>query len=777
MVAVGLALGGSAAGQGAGLGGAGSEASSSRPWGRQALPFCPRGDERCKILSQKIERLNRRNPVQEARAAVEAGDFRLGGFNHIGPMPEGWHLPGVDCHVWKRDMIGKWHVNQDVIFPGDDAHTKASVAFITAYNRAMVMHPLFAYSDVCAVKGGAVAKAYTGAVTTWAQAARSGEVSNLSKVAPDQDINARDALEITALEWAIRREDEAMAVALLAAGASAHVAGNDWDASALALALEQKRLDLAGRLIAGGAQMKGDPRVCDYVRLGPPGSTGNRGCSWAGLIVKAGAFDLLAAQDEREGGLQAIDPQGELDRALLEAVRHRDQVLVAQLMPYAGYREDGAGLLLISLFEQAPDLVLAYVSARGAGAARSEAEAGIWQAAAQGGQSQALFFLMDYGADLNLLSREAVARCTASARAGDVEALLACVTEAGEKRLALRAAIRAGDEAGFEALLHSVADVKERGKRHQLAEAVDRGSLAMVQALLKAGANPNAMSHFALNGKSFYQGPLRAAADAVMAGNDYAALRGPSPRLSERAAERGDAPMLRALADAGMRGLAHTAAWVSHVGNPAEGFRPDYFEKDSSRDYESVPNRAVGRNFEAFRLLVAEAARVEGPQSLESVFASAVYSGYNDVLQVILDAGLDLSKVEKPERIWSNLAGLGTPCKPSTARILVRNGLRADYPPSEQTNWSPIQQFAVGCADARVAEVLVRDGGMDINEINIVGDTAVDLAVRYGRGPNLQALRQLGGLSAQEVDPDRAQARKARDRQTYDLDLDQSEET
>lgn len=779
MVAVGLVLGGSAAGHGggAGLGGYGSDAASSRPWGRQRLPACSRADERCKILSQKIERLNRRDPVQEAKAAVEAGDFRLGGFNHIGPLPQGWHLPGVDCRRWQRDMVGKWHVNQDVIMPGDEAHTRASVAFITAYNRAMVRHPLFAYPDVCAVEGRAPASTYAGPVTTWGQAARSGVTSNLSKVASDQDINARDPLGLTALEWAVGRDDEAMAVALLAAGASPAVEG-DYDVpTALALALKQKRLDLARRLLDRGAQMKGDPRVCNHAQLGPSSRTKNQGCSWAGLIVKAGAFDLLARQAGLEGGLKAIDRQGELNSALLEAAIGKDEAQVEQLMPYAGHSEEDVDRLLIDLFEHRPDLVLPYVAARGAGAARSEAEAGIWRAAAQGGQTQALLFLMDYGADLNLLSREGVARCTASARAGDVEALLACVTEAGGARLSLRAAIRAGDQAQFEALLSSVADLKERGKRLQLAEAVDAGTLAMVQALLKAGANPKAPSHYGLNDRRFYQGPLKTAADAVMAGNDHASVRGSASILAQRAAERGDGAMLAALADAGLRGLAQTAGWVSNVGNPAEGFRPNYFETETSQDYESVPNRAVGRNFEAFRLLVAETARVEGPQSLESVFASAVYSGYNDVLQVILDAGLDLSKVEKPERIWGNLGGLGNPCKPSTARILVQNRLRTDYPPSDYTNWTPLQQFAVGCADARVAQVLVQDGGMDVNEMNNQGLTAVDMAIQYRRTPNIEALRRLGGRTAAEIDPMGHLARQKETRETEDLDLVQSEET
>src|SRR5690606_36924823 len=94
----------------------------ARPWGDRPLPDCDE-NERCRILAQKIARLNARDPAREAKEAAARGDFRLGGFNHIGPMPMGWSLPGVSCTVWTRDMIGKWHVNQDVIMPGDSQHT------------------------------------------------------------------------------------------------------------------------------------------------------------------------------------------------------------------------------------------------------------------------------------------------------------------------------------------------------------------------------------------------------------------------------------------------------------------------------------------------------------------------------------------------------------------------------------------------------------------------------------------------------------------------------
>ncbi len=154
--------------------------------------------------------------------------------------------------------------------------------------------------------------------------------------------------------------------------------------------------------------------------------------------------------------------------------------------------------------------------------------------------------------------------------------------------------------------------------------------------------------------------------------------------------------MMRALSDAGARGAANLAKWAGNLGNPPAGLNSLFLAPDHSADHEDLPNRAVDRDFEVYRLLIAEAARVEGAQSLEDAFRSGVYSGYNDALQVILDAGLDLSKAKAPERIWSNLTQSGTPCKPSTARLLIANRLTQTYAPNDYTHWSPVQSFAAG---------------------------------------------------------------------------------
>src|SRR5690606_12400307 len=143
---------------------------------------------------------------------------------------------------------------------------------------------------------------------------------------------------------------------------------------------------------------------------------------------------------------------------------------------------------------------------------------------------------------------------------------------------------------------------------------------------------------------SLYNGPLKARADAVMAENGYAASNKPGEPPAMRAAQRGEADMLRALVDAGAPNLLGMLQSAGNLGNPPPGLDRGLFERDRSIDNEGLPNRAVDRNFEAFKLLTAEVARAYGPQSLERAFASAAYSGYNDAMEAIIAAGLDLSK-------------------------------------------------------------------------------------------------------------------------------------
>ncbi|NBW08062.1 MAG: ankyrin repeat domain-containing protein [Caulobacteraceae bacterium] len=771
----------------------------ARPWGGRILPDCDHQDRRCRALSDKIARLNARDPAAEAHAAVSRGDARLGAFNSIGPMPQGWSQPGVDCKRWTREMVGKWHVNQDVVLPGDREHTSASVAFIAAYNRAVVTDPAFPWPDVCAETLVAPLDHYPGPVRRWTEAARSGDPARLAEVPAGQDVNAPDTLGMTALDWAMRRRDEAMATALLDAGADPTRFNADTP-SPLALALSQSRVALARRLIDRGARMIGDPGVCDYGGPwgGGPDRTKNNGCSWAGMMIQAGAFDLLDAQ-AAAGGLDpapvreiffapvsaprdtvvSIDPINELHAAFVAAVAAGDAPVIDRLLPHVGHSSDAADLdapwsvlePLITGGRQ--ELALRYAGGRGANAARSDAEAGLWRAAAEGGQFQALLFLADYGAELNLLPADRLSVCAVAARGGDAEGLLACVNEAGAIRTRLQAAIRAGDLATVRPIVEAASDLNERGKVSQLSVAVRSGTAPMVQAMLRRGARP--IDVYPSRRTSLYHGALKARADAALAAVAPAAEDTSGTSLVLVAAGRGDAAMLHALAEAGARNLVAALQTAGNLGNPPPGLPDSLFQRDRSVDNENLPNRAVDRDFRAFTLLAAEAARAYGPQSLETPFASAVYSGYNDAAEALIAAGFDLSKARNPAKIWANWSTLGTPCKPSTGRILIRERLSGVYPADDFTHWPPLHAVAAGCVDARGAELLVREGGMAVNQIDVDGQTPLDLARVYRRQPTVAVLERLGGLGASQAAPADHAARQARLAIEEDLDLFQGE--
>lgn len=354
-----------------------------------------------------------------------------------------------------------------------------------------------------------------------------------------------------------------------------------------------------------------------------------------------------------------------------------------------------------------------------------------------------------------------------------MEALLACVSEAGAIRTRLHAAIRAGDLAAVRSIVDAASDLNERAKVSQLSVAVRSGTAPMVQAILGRGARP--IDVYPSRRTARYEGAFKARADAVLTAGATRPEDADGTSLVLVAARRGDAAMLRHLAEAGARNLVGALQTAGNLGNPPPGLPDDLFLRDRSIDNENLPNRAVDRDFRAFTLLAGETARAYGPQNLETAFAGAVYSGYNDAAEALIAAGFDLSRARNPARIWSNWSTLGTPCKPSTGRILIRERLSAVYPADDFTHWPPLHAVAVGCADARSTELLVREGGMAVNQIDVDGQTPLDRARRYRRPPTVAVLERLGGLGASQAAPADHAARQARLATEEDLDLVQGE--
>ncbi|WP_354089105.1 ankyrin repeat domain-containing protein [Brevundimonas faecalis] len=713
-----------------------------RPWRPWPLPNCETEDTRCHILSAKIQRLNGRDPRREAIDAAARGDFRLGATNHIGPMPQGWDTTGVTCRAWTRDMVGKWHVNQDVIRPGDPQHTAASASFIATYNRTLIQQPGFPFKDICGPDGGQPAQRHTGAIGSYADAARTKDTARLADVPASADINVKDVFGVTALSWATRNRDEPMAKALMEAGADPNTFDLN-EPGPLAVALNADQFELAQVMLSRGAKLQGPTGRCERFGLfsGPP--EGNNGCSWAGLLILKKRFDLL---DELAAGPegQTLLASGayELDEAFLAAVRSNDRITIQRLSPHAGQNHRASITLkaLDALGDR--DVLMEYVAANGAETARSPAEAELWRIAARVRQAGPLDVLRTRGGDLNLLSPARLQTCGVAIRQGDGSLLELCIDEAIQRKQAIEAAVMAGDDAAFQNLLADVSDVRERNKPPLLGLVVQHGSVPMLEQILARGFD--------------FQQPWMGESALILA------------------ARRGERERVRLLADAGARGLVQTIGMLGNLGNPPPGLQTIAFGS-RNEDTERLPNNNGADNLEAIRIVAAEAARIEGPQALEASFKSAAYSGYNDVLEILLANGLDLRSARQPGEIWYAWAGLGQPCKPSTGRILLKAGLPTTYPASNFTRDTALHIVASRCMNPRSIDLLVSEGGMAVNILNIDGETPLDRATTYREEYLIAALKALGGRTAAELDPAAYAQRQNEERVSDDLDLEQSE--
>lgn len=620
-------------------------------------------------------------------------------------------------------------------------------------------------------------------------------MTKLAALAAGVDVNAPDAFGRRALDYAMEQRDDPMARALLERGADPNLVAED-EPSPLAIAIDRGQFDLARLMEAKGARMTGSTGLCDLPRVtfvDPNESPENRKCSWAGLLIAKGQFDRL---DElaRAGDLEAppvreaewtlprqaaepvvaVDTHGELQAAFFKAVEGGDARVVGRLLPHVG-RGSMADHVLGLLYEQnRHELLRRYVAdGHGADAARSDAEARVWRAAARAGRDEALAFLRDYGADLNRLTTERLAACERAAGEGRVDLLWACVQEAGERRARLDAALASPDRAAASALIAEAADVRERNKATLLQLAAGAGRPDLIRDLLARGAPVATGGYVQGSSKPVYAGALKAQADAWAEAAGYRAAQLVGQSAVVRAALRGDRESLRLLVDAGAPGLLVGLSALSGAGNPPPGMR-DWMGLEGDDDSSGLPSGPGADKLAAYRLLAAETARALGPQALERPFASAVYSGYDDLLVALRDAGFDASKAKEPERIWSNWGSLGTPCKPSTGRQLILARLPTDYPPSEYSNWPPLHSLAAGCRNSRSIPVLVQSG-VDVNKLSVEGETALDVAQRYRREHLAAALRALGGKTAAEVAPLRVKRDAERARAEDDLDLEQSE--
>ena len=403
------------------------------------------------VRRQKSARLKARDPANEAASAATRGDSRLAGTNYIGPMPSGWSLPGVSCAVWTRPAIGKWYVADDVITSKEEVtHGEAAVRFVTRYNQALVDSPAFLYPELCAREGKRPKARYIGTVRTYAEAARSADPAVLGSVPAGADINARDLLGHTALNWALYRSDGEMARLLVERGADPSIrppsSGGDYDGPApLAQAVRMKNAALIATMLDRGVGFSGATGLC-VDRREPEQLTAPE-CDWIGLLVMVGRADLLerAVRDRKAtaiAGEQTVI-QGEIGSGFTRALDTRQEDAVTRLLPLL---EGGDPSFWVHRLMKAGrfDLAQRYVALHAEELGRSKAESTLWAVAAQAGQEDALVFLANYGGELNLMPSPRLASCGTDASRRSNDDLSTCCREAVEPRTRLGGRCNAG---------------------------------------------------------------------------------------------------------------------------------------------------------------------------------------------------------------------------------------------------------------------------------------------------------------------------------------------
>lgn len=741
---------------------------------------CEPDDALCAALEEKTRRLSRRDPAAEARAAAAAGDFRPAAVQAFGHDGGSWDMPGLDCrNAVRREQVGKWLAYDDYMTEAELRHTEAATRFIERYNRALVGSPAYADKDVCAVKGRRRAAAYNGPITGYAEAVRSRRLDALQalEAAGRTDYAARDRFDRSPLAWAVYNGDEAIADWLLSR--TQDVAVREYETPLASHAMANGHQALATRIVAAAGHPPSDTRRCEFELWGGP-PTENRGCTWAGLLILERQWSLLEEMKKSGVGL-GYEASMVLSHALaagdLETVE-RIGVLPIQgsephLMPdhlIAGYVNVGAWSLLA---QARTDNFRASV--------RTPVEGELWTAAAQGRQWDALTFLMDRGADLNLLPVERLATCRVAAGAGDVDGLFACVRDAQAVRERFVAATEARDVETAVAILRAASDLEERQKAGLAAVAFATGDPAFVGALVEAGlpilidANPNTgpmEPRSSVRAGGFYNGPLKAEVDrwAAEPGHDEA-LRGvtwAAPIWT--AVDRQDAAMLAALTRRPVKNLGNLIVFQMERANTAD---MSYYPGEV--DTASLPTRPPERLDALLKVAAPAIMAADGPRGLDAPVRHAVSAGWDDVIADWMALGYRFSGAERPGSVVMAWSGFNGQCRPSTARLLAEGGL--DWNGVDAFDDAPAPIFwsiAATCRDPRTVAALVSLGVGDINAIYVNGASPLDEAEQRNRDTMAAAIRAAGGRKAVEIDPVRVAALKAENRLGDDPDLRQT---
>lgn len=195
------------------------------------------------------------NPVADAADAARRGEFGLIVTGRFGATP-----PGVTCFTPYRAAPG--HL---VLYRHGDGITEPEMQWLTyadAYNRALVNRPDYPDADLCraAVEGDraaawtardltVAARPVSGPPRTLHEAARRGGRADIARLLRTVPIDELDPFGMTALAWAVARNNGEAVETLLHHAANPWFAGSDREDSAVFWAAALGRRTLFERLV------------------------------------------------------------------------------------------------------------------------------------------------------------------------------------------------------------------------------------------------------------------------------------------------------------------------------------------------------------------------------------------------------------------------------------------------------------------------------------------------------------------------------------------------
>lgn len=171
------------------------------------------------------------DPVPDAAEAARRGDFRLITLGHYIPLPAGVtcftpysQAPEVLTHIGHGDVI--------------DEEVSARYRYASSYNRTLVDRPGYPHADLCRPELQSdhasprdyfpvtiAARAVSTPPKTLHEAARRGSARDVRRLLASADVDALDGLDMTALAWAVARDNAKAVDLLLRAGASPWASG------------------------------------------------------------------------------------------------------------------------------------------------------------------------------------------------------------------------------------------------------------------------------------------------------------------------------------------------------------------------------------------------------------------------------------------------------------------------------------------------------------------------------------------------------------------------